>query len=86
MFIYSIVVSRRSFFKLLRTSLMLGSHCRAIRYERHVWPFVADRGISLKFQVWIRGDASRYVLIRFVALGCDMVTICQFHVSRSVTV
>ena len=24
---------------------MLGSHCRAIRYERHDWPFVADRGI-----------------------------------------
>ena len=24
---------------------MLSSHCRAIRYERHDWPFVADRGI-----------------------------------------
>ena len=24
---------------------MLGSHCRAIRYEHHDWPFVADRGI-----------------------------------------
>ena len=23
--------------------LMLGSHCRAICYERHDWPFVADR-------------------------------------------
>ena len=24
---------------------MLGSHCRAIRYECHDWPFVAGRGI-----------------------------------------
>ncbi|KAG1664823.1 Aquaporin-10 [Nymphon striatum] len=63
---------------------MRGSHCRAIRYERYErydWPFVADRGISLKFQVWIRGDASRYVLIRFVALGCDLIRLwsqCPF--------
>ncbi|KAG1674782.1 hypothetical protein GQR58_014983 [Nymphon striatum] len=26
------------------------AHCRAIRYERHDWPFVADHGIFLKFQ------------------------------------
>ena len=49
--------------------IMLGSHCRAIRYECHDWPFVADRETSLKCQVWIRGDASRYVLVRFDALG-----------------
>ncbi|KAG1656931.1 Major facilitator superfamily domain-containing protein 4A [Nymphon striatum] len=30
--------------------LIMCSHCRAIRYERHDWPFVADRGISLKFR------------------------------------
>ena len=58
---------------------MLGSNCRAIRYERHNWLFVADRGTSLKCQVWIRGDASRYVLVRF---GCDMITIGQFQVTR----
>ena len=68
------------------TDVMLRYHCRAIRYERHDWPFVADRGISLKFQVWIRGDEIRYVLIRFVARGCDLFTICQFQGSRSVTV
>ena len=28
---------------------MLGSHCRAIRYEHHDWPFVADRGIFVYF-------------------------------------
>ena len=53
-------------------SAMLRSHCRAIRCECHNWPFVADRGrISLKFQAWIRSDASRYVLIWFAAHGCD---------------
>jgi hypothetical protein len=65
---------------------MLGSHCRAIRYERHDLPFVADRGTSLKCPVWIRYDASPYVLVRFGALGCDMVTIGQFQVTRSVTI
>ena len=29
----------------VQTPLMLGSHCRAIRYECHDWPFVAGRGI-----------------------------------------
>ena len=32
--------------RLLR-NVMLGSHCRAICYERHDWPFVADRRIFL---------------------------------------
>jgi hypothetical protein len=65
---------------------MLGSHCRAIRYERHNWPFVADRGTSLTFKVWIPGDASRYVLIRFAALWWDMVTIGQLQVTWTVTI
>ncbi|KAG1685304.1 hypothetical protein GQR58_009154 [Nymphon striatum] len=34
----------------IEKQLMRGSHCCAIRYERHDWPFVADRGISQKFQ------------------------------------
>ena len=29
----------------IELSYMLGSHCRAIRYECHDWPFVAGRGI-----------------------------------------
>ena len=32
----------------LNTPVMRRSHCRAISYERHDCPFVADRGISLK--------------------------------------
>ena len=31
----------------------------------------------------MRSDAGRYVLIRFVALGCDMITIGQLLVIRS---
>lgn len=63
---------------------MLGSHahCRAIRYELHYWPFVADRGNFLKFQVLIRGDASYYVLIRIVALWYGKVRIDKFQVTR----
>ena len=33
--------------------------------------------------IWVRSDAGRYVLIRFVALGCDMITIGQLLVIRS---
>ena len=56
------------------------SHCHAIGYEHHDWPFVDDRGIS----AWIpvRSDAGRYV-------GHDLLpvnTICSrfvnFLVSR----
>ena len=62
---------------------MLGSHCRAIRYERHDWPIVADRGTFVKFHVWIRCATSRYVPIRFVAIGCDLVTMCHVQVPQS---
>ena len=31
------------------------SHCRAIGYEHHDWPFVDDRGIS----AWIRYEVTR---------------------------
>ena len=69
---------------------MLRSHCRTIRCDRHDWPFVADRGISLRFHVRIRGDGSRYVLIRVVAIGCDLlisrVTICHGLILRSDTI
>ena len=67
-------------------SLKLRSHCRAIRYERHNCTFVADRGGSLKFKVLIQSDAGQYVLIRFVALECDMITIAQFLMTRSATI
>ena len=59
---------------------MLHSHCRAICYDRHDWPFVADRGISLAFQVWLRCDGSQYVLIRFVPLKCDQFTFVNFTI------
>ena len=60
-------------------------HCRAIHYDCHDCPFVADHGISLKFWVLIQRDAGRYVLIRFIALGYDMITIAQFLMTRSGT-
>ena len=62
---------------------MRRSHCHAIPYERHDCQFVTDRGISLKFKVLIQSDAGRYLLIQFVALGCDMITIAQFLMPRS---
>ena len=80
-----ITFPKKQCLKRLVTMLMLVSNCRAIRYERLDLLFVADCGTSLKFPVWKRGDASRYVLIRFVALGCVMATICRFQVLRSVT-
>ena len=59
-----------------RNLLRLRSHCRAIGYEHHNWPFVDDRGIS----AWIpvRSDAGRYVRTGFVAIEYDMLTIGQF--------
>ena len=59
-----------------RNVLRRHSHCRAIGYEHHDWPFVDDRGIS----AWIpvRSDAGRYIRTRFVAIEYDMLTIGQF--------
>ena len=34
----------------------------------------------MKFQVRIRGNASRYAVVRFVAFGCEKVTIDAFEV------
>ena len=65
---------------------MRRSHCRVIRHECHDCHFVADRGISLKSKVLIQSGAGRYVLIRFVALGCNMITIAQFLMTRSATI
>ena len=59
-------------------------HCRAIHYERHDCPFIAYRGISLKLFVYIRSDAGLYVLIRFVVLGYDMITIAQFLTTHQI--
>ena len=42
---------RMGFLLLLKCIfLMLGSHCRAICYERHDWPFVADRNFFFTVQ------------------------------------
>ena len=61
-------------------SCMLGSHCRAIRYERHDWPSVAGRGIFSEISGldtrWcesIRSDTiccARMRSIRFVDFRC----------------
>ena len=59
------------------------SHLRAIYYERRDLSIASDLGTFLEFHVWIRNDTSRCVLIRFVPLGCDDVTIGQFLVIRS---
>ncbi len=73
---------------------MLGSHCRAIRYERHDWPFVADRGTSLKCQVWMRrwceSIRSDTICCAWMRYGHDWSisgdTICHDLVSRSNTI
>ena len=63
-----------------RFLLMLGSHCRAIRYECHDWPFVAGRGIFSE----ISGLDTRWCeSIRSDTICCsrsDPITICPFQV------
>ena len=59
---------------------MRRSHLSAICYECRDKSFTSDLGTFLEFHVWIRNDTSRCVLIRFVPLGCDDVTIGQFLV------
>ena len=61
------------------------SHYRGVCYECHNWSFVSDRGISLRFRLGCVVMRVGYVLIRFVALGCHIITIGQFLVTRSVT-
>ena len=46
---------------------MLGSHCRAIRYKHHDWPFVADRGIFVYFSGG--GAALPFPFLPLVPLG-----------------
>ena len=70
-------------YRISYLTLMLRSLCRAIRYEHHDWPLMADRGICLKFQARIRSHGIRYVLIRFSVLVCDSITIYQFQNTRS---
>ena len=76
---------------------MLGSHCRAIRYERHDWPFVADRGIFVSFSEMSRLDTSWCESIRSGTIWCAWMryshdwsisgdTICHDLVSRSDTI
>ena len=81
--IFNQMLSIRAFGRRAHCWQMPRSHYRAIRYKRHDCPFVADRTISLKFKVLIRSEADRYILIRFGALGCDMITIAQFLMTRS---
>ena len=62
---------------------MRRSHLSAICYGRRDKSIASDLGTFLEFHVWIRNDTSRCVLLRFVPLGFDDVTIGQFLVIRS---
>lgn len=45
--------------------------------EHHDLQIVADRGISMEFYDWIRGDASRYIFMRIVTIsGHDKYFVC----------